>query len=261
MLKIGEFARLAKVSIKQLRHYDELGLLPARAVDRSTGYRYYDVAQLATLNRLLIYRSLGFSLKETRRLLGVDTPPNELREMLTARRTALAARVAIERARLAEVEARIAQVERDGGAPRYEVAIRSIEPSLAMSLRRRCDSYDDVGELLRTIRAHLPRRVPVARYGAIWHRCSTRGPQIDCEALVFLDRNTRPAGTDLVEIPGCTVASVFHEDGASDTRLAYRAAIERATALGYRVAGPMRELYAGQPAGGMVEVQFPLCSA
>ena len=57
--------------------------------------------------------------------------------MLSARRTALAARVQLERARLAEVEARIAEIERDGHAPRYEVAIRSVEPATAVSLRRR----------------------------------------------------------------------------------------------------------------------------
>lgn len=260
MLKIGEFARLAKVSIKQLRHYDQLGLLRAHAVDRSSGYRYYHVNQLATLNRLLIYRSLGFSLQETRRLLRVDNPAGELREMLTARRTALAARVEIERARLAEVEARIAEIERDGHAPRYEVAIRSVEPSTAVSLRRRCGSYEDVGELLQTIRAHLPSRAPITRYGAIWHRCSTRGPEIECEALVFLDSSKRSTGADLVKVPGCTVASVVHEEGASDTRQVYRAAIERAESLGYRVAGPMRELYASHPAAasGVVEVQFPV---
>ncbi len=36
MLRIGESARLANVSIKLLRHYDEIGLLPAHAIDRST---------------------------------------------------------------------------------------------------------------------------------------------------------------------------------------------------------------------------------
>src|SRR4029453_1952599 len=94
-------------------------------------------------------------------------PIGELREMLTARRTALAARVQLERARLAEVEARIAEIERDGHASRYEVAIRSIEPATAVSLRRRCGSYEEVGELLQTIRARLPSRAPIPRYGAI----------------------------------------------------------------------------------------------
>jgi DNA-binding transcriptional MerR regulator len=55
MLKIGEFARLAKVSVKLLRHYHDSGVLTAHTVDRKTGYRYYTVEQLATLNRLLVY--------------------------------------------------------------------------------------------------------------------------------------------------------------------------------------------------------------
>ena len=260
MLKIGEFSRLARVSVKQLRHYNELGLLPAHTIDRSTGYRYYRVNQLATLNRLLIYRSLGFSLKETRRLLRVDNPTGDLREMLTARRTALAARVQLERARLAEVEARIAEIERVGHAPLYEVAIRSVEPARAVSLRRRCNSYEEVGELLQTIRAHLPSRAPIMRYGAIWHRCSTRGAEIECEALIFIGRSKLSTRADLIEVPGCTVASIVHDEDDSDSQLVYRAAIERAMTLGYRIVGPMRELYAGHPAAapGVVEVQFPI---
>ncbi|MGH8186888.1 MAG: MerR family transcriptional regulator, partial [Steroidobacteraceae bacterium] len=61
MLKIGEFARLAKVSVKVLRHYHDCGVLTAQTVDSESGYRYYSVEQLAALNRLVVYRSLGFS--------------------------------------------------------------------------------------------------------------------------------------------------------------------------------------------------------
>lgn len=114
MLRIGEFARVANVSIKLLRHYDEIGLLSAHATDRSTGYRYYSVTQLALLNRLLVYRSLGFSLKEIRRLVRAETSPGDLRDMLTQRRASLAAGISAQRARLDEVEARIAQIDREG---------------------------------------------------------------------------------------------------------------------------------------------------
>jgi hypothetical protein len=39
MFSIGEFARLGTVSIRTLRHYDEIGLLPPAKVDPQTGYR------------------------------------------------------------------------------------------------------------------------------------------------------------------------------------------------------------------------------
>src|SRR5215468_2303794 len=56
LLRIGEFARLTKVSVKMLRHYDRIGLLRPVRVDESTGYRYYTAAQLPRLNRILLLR-------------------------------------------------------------------------------------------------------------------------------------------------------------------------------------------------------------
>jgi hypothetical protein len=41
LLPIGQFARLGRLSIKQLRHHDELGLLVPAYVDEHTGYRYH----------------------------------------------------------------------------------------------------------------------------------------------------------------------------------------------------------------------------
>ena len=46
MFSIGEFARLGAVSIRTLRHYDEIGLLPPAEVDPVTGYRSYSAKQL-----------------------------------------------------------------------------------------------------------------------------------------------------------------------------------------------------------------------
>lgn len=63
MLKIGEFSKVAQVSVKTLRYYDELGLLRPEWVDRYTGYRYYSLQQLPRLNRILALRELGVSAR------------------------------------------------------------------------------------------------------------------------------------------------------------------------------------------------------
>ena len=41
MLKIGEFSKLSRVSVRMLRHYDEIGLLKPAEIDCFTEYRYY----------------------------------------------------------------------------------------------------------------------------------------------------------------------------------------------------------------------------
>jgi DNA-binding transcriptional MerR regulator len=62
MLQIGEFSVLSHVSIKTLRHYDEVGLLKPMHVDPHSGYRYYAASQIVQLNRILALRDLGMSL-------------------------------------------------------------------------------------------------------------------------------------------------------------------------------------------------------
>ena len=47
MLKIGDFSKLSRLSVRMLRHYDELGLLTPLSTDPFTGYRYYAEEQLA----------------------------------------------------------------------------------------------------------------------------------------------------------------------------------------------------------------------
>ena len=46
MLKIGEFSKLSRTSIRLLRIYDEAGLLAPETIDPFTGYRYYKECQL-----------------------------------------------------------------------------------------------------------------------------------------------------------------------------------------------------------------------
>ena len=69
MFSIGEFARLGAVSIRTLRHYDEIGLLPPAEVDPVTGYRFYSAKQLRQLNRIVALKDLGLTLGQIRQLL------------------------------------------------------------------------------------------------------------------------------------------------------------------------------------------------
>ena len=69
MLKIGEFSKLSRVSVRMLRHYDEVGLLAPSEVDPMTGYRYYSERQLIAAGRIAALRALGFGLSDTRELL------------------------------------------------------------------------------------------------------------------------------------------------------------------------------------------------
>ncbi len=46
MLKIGEFSKLSRVSIRMLRYYDDIGLIKPYFIDSVNGYRYYQEESL-----------------------------------------------------------------------------------------------------------------------------------------------------------------------------------------------------------------------
>lgn len=67
-LKIGEFSTLMQVTVKTLRHYEQMGLLIPSEVDAWTGYRYYTIEQMQRLNAIRWLKEVGFSLEEIKDL-------------------------------------------------------------------------------------------------------------------------------------------------------------------------------------------------
>ena len=65
---VQKLGRLAGVSTRTLRYYDEIGILkPARI--NSSGYRIYGQAEIDRLQQILFYRELGVSLESIRDIM------------------------------------------------------------------------------------------------------------------------------------------------------------------------------------------------
>ena len=60
---VHEVAKISGVSIKALYHYHKIGLLIPESI-AANGYRYYSDKELKTLQQILFYRELDFSLKD-----------------------------------------------------------------------------------------------------------------------------------------------------------------------------------------------------
>ena len=84
MFKIGEFSKLSRISIRMLRHYDEIGLLVPEHTDPWTGYRQYAAFQLMIANRITALRHMGFSLADTAALLACWEDRSALEQRLLA---------------------------------------------------------------------------------------------------------------------------------------------------------------------------------
>ena len=91
MLKIGDFSKLSRVSIRMLRYYDEKELLNPAEIDASTGYRYYREDQLPVIGRIVALRDMGFSLAAIGEMLKNGDDPERTLAFLRARRAELEA--------------------------------------------------------------------------------------------------------------------------------------------------------------------------
>lgn len=77
---IQDIARLAGTTSRTLRHYGDVGLLPASRVG-SNGYRYYDERALVRLQRILMLRDLGLGIPAIAQVLAGHT--DDTRALMT----------------------------------------------------------------------------------------------------------------------------------------------------------------------------------
>lgn len=135
MLKIGEFSRLSQISIKALRHYDNLGLLQPDQIDQFTGYRYYTLKQLPRAHRIIALKEMGLSLEQIGTMLNQEMSLDELRGMLRLKQAEIEQRVRDEQKRLAMVEFHLHMIELEDKMPVLNVVVKELPAFPALHLR------------------------------------------------------------------------------------------------------------------------------
>lgn len=73
MYKIKQFSKLVGVSVRMLHHYDKIGLLTPERIHRDNGYRYYGAKNFERVQQILLFKELGFGLKEIRGFLDSES--------------------------------------------------------------------------------------------------------------------------------------------------------------------------------------------
>lgn len=69
-MNIGQASKETGISAKMIRYYEEIGLIPA-AGRSAAGYRVYTRAEIGTLQFVRRARTLGFSITDIQRLVGL----------------------------------------------------------------------------------------------------------------------------------------------------------------------------------------------
>lgn len=273
MFKIGDFSRIARVSCRLLRYYDEIGLLTPATTDRHTGYRYYSAAQLPTLNRILVLKDLGLSLDEIVKVMRSEFSALQLRDFLHARRDELARSLAAEQDRLRQLDTRIAQIETSGELVADDVLVRSDPSQWLLSTRQILPSFAAAREVIGTVVRSVKKAVPAESLGplmAIAHAPEFEPDRLDVEVGYVVRKRVNDVVAEnglamkVRELPGTERLATCVRIGLPEHAHLITGKIGTfVEANGYRLAGPSREVFLQPPrldrmAESVVEMQFPI---
>ncbi|GII96211.1 MerR family transcriptional regulator [Sinosporangium siamense] len=274
MFSIGEFAKYGRVSIRMLRHYDAIGLLPPAHVDRSTGYRHYEAGQLARLNRIIALKDLGLSLQQVAAILDERVGVEEMRGMLRLRRAELEQVISDTAARLTRVEARLKTIEGEGRTPGADVVVKNLPPVRLAEVTGTAASFDpqDVGPVIDPLFAGLCHRLnaagvtPVGPALARYRDAPDGGGAVVVHAGLPVAAEVRRVddGVAVVDVPGVDLAAtIVHRGSMNDVLPTSQALARWIDANGYRSTGYARELSLATPedtSQWVIELQEPIVS-
>ncbi|MEK5430847.1 MerR family transcriptional regulator [Lysinibacillus sp. FSL R7-0073] len=191
MFKISVFSRLSKVSLKTLRYYDQIGLLKPRKVDHENGYRYYTADQLLEINRIFIYKELGFTLPQIIHLLHEDITLKDIQGMFKLKKNEIQRIINMEQAKLARIEERMQLLENEGQVETVqEIRIKAEDAQQFLSLKAH-GREEDIPDLFRTFNHILPkeaRQLAQSPQVVLWKEIEDKEDEFEFEVGYFLSR-------------------------------------------------------------------------
>ena len=251
MLKIGEFSKLSRVSVRMLRHYDEIGLLKPAEIDRFTDYRYYREDQLPVIGRITALKDMGFPLADIVRILEVYDDRDQLEQFFSARQEELEKLSRDTEHKLTLLDTARKRLRKEENMS-YNVTVKTIPERYAATVQMTIPRYEDEGMIWgilveETCRMNLAEADPCL--AAVTY-LDGEYKEIDVEMMAWKTVKGNYQDTEHVKfrtLPEETVASCTYKGSYTQITEVYSAVIAWMEANGYEPAGPMFNIYHVSP--------------
>ncbi len=218
LVPIGRFGRVCRLSVKALRHYDELGLLKPAWVDPDSGYRYYHLSQTRDAVAVRTMRELDMPLDEIAALLAEDDASRGA-DRLQRHGARLRERIAGHQRSLALLE-RYIRGEED--VMPYEVKVQEVAPQPIAAVRHQmppADISSVMGEAFGRVFGYMARAgaTPAGPPLAVYHHFDEESVDFEIGVPVMAPIQEEPGSGDPsahpvhnFELPGGMVATTLH---------------------------------------------------
>ena len=243
MLKIGEFSKLAKTTIKALRYYDEVGLLKPKFVDNN-GYRYYTISQLNDLLKIVELRSLDMSIQDIKDALH----SSNLQENLVKHQQLLEKELEKKQHQISLLKKYIAKAKKGDFMENYTAKEIIVPENIVYYKHGTIDSMADILNFVLSA----------------GEECKKNNPNLICKDYCYITYTAKEYKEKDVELeyaeavkdygiesenikfrkdPEITAISVMHKGKYENLSKAYAFALNYVKEKGYSIAGAIREVY------------------
>lgn len=279
MLKIGDFSKVGKVSIRMLRHYDQIGIFKPAYIDDQTGYRSYSIDQLPRLNRIKFLKDLGFSLQEVMELVDEQLSIDEMKRLLQKKQVDLENEISMAQINLKTITDRLKLIENEGNIPKFDISIKATDSYGHVSQRKIVPYVNQMSVFCYDMCTSLYRELDVLGITAIgpettyYHNDDYSETDLDVEVgtvvdLSFLQKiRTQSSFLQTRIVPAEEhVAFLMYSGPIEEVEQGVIELLKWVGSNGWQIKGPMRELHLSGPIhlkelvdpNPIIELQLPV---
>ena len=266
MLKIGDFSKLSRVSIRMLRHYDDIGLLKPAEIDEFTGYRYYQEEQLFIAGRIAALKDMGFALADIVRILEIYDDTEKLDDFLLAKQEELTALAKQTEYKLMLLDTARKRLKKEQNIS-INVTVKTIPERYAATVHTVIPHYEDEGLAWEMFRECQKPLLPTDPCLAAAEFLDEEYKEENVELIAWMTVKGEYRDTEHIKfktLPAVKVASCVIKGSYGQMNDAIATIVSWINANGYKVSGHMFNIYHVGPAQTknpdeyVTEVCFPI---
>lgn len=253
MLKIGDFSKLSRISIRMLRHYDEIGLIKPDEIDPISGYRYYNESQLPLANRIQALKDMGFGLSAIAQILEHYDDKEAMEHFLKIKYEELKEQWQKTNEQMKILSTVMKHLRKDESAMEYNVTLKQMKERYVASLRKRIPTYDKEGilwqELHETLSTQNVEFDNPSYACAVFYDEGYVEENPDVEIQVDVKGLHKNIGDVVFKtVPEVTIASATYQGSYEQLTLVNQAVAKWVNENGYMYQGPSFCIYHVSPA-------------
>ncbi|MFA7205900.1 MAG: MerR family transcriptional regulator [Saccharofermentanales bacterium] len=244
MYKISDFSKMAQVTTKMLKYYEQCGLIKPAYTEPSTGYRYYDVEQLIPVSKIRTYLDMDFSTVEIKEMLNAEDNTRRFEMKLEE----LSRKIEDERRKMELLSFYKDAVKGHEFNQKYRVTLKTIDSKLSASKRL---ILPDAFDLLEHWQRHYEN---VQRSGSkilvfpnsltCFHDEEFVLENNDIELMLFVEKRGKESESfEYKTLEGFKAVSIIHNGRYDFLSEAYVFIYRWIEFSGYRIVGDPMEAY------------------